>query len=143
MRPSFSGDERIGALRARGRGCSSRSSYPAEVRAGIVRWGKRELRDPALRRLADRGAPHHLVFLGDTRRAIRRIAAVAAAPRRGGAADRARSAAAGAAAAGQRPRLFALEARSERSRRSQAEPAAALAEAGLLRARGASLLART
>jgi RNA 2',3'-cyclic 3'-phosphodiesterase len=106
---------------------------PAEVRAGIDRWGSEELRDPALRRLPEDSLHVTLVFLGDT--AVERIQRIAAVLLRlDGIAPRLELAAKPAALPrGRRPGLFALEVRSERVGEIEAELVTALAEAGLHR----------
>lgn len=104
---------------------------PAEIRAGIDRWGAEELGDPALRRLPEDSLHVTLVFLGDTpAERIRRIAAVLL--RLGGTAPRLELTSQPVALPrGRRPGLFALEVRSERVSEIEAELAAALAEANL------------
>ena len=104
---------------------------PGDVRAGIARWGARELRDPALRRLPEDALHITLVFLGDTPpERIRRIAAVLL--RLDGAAPRIElSAQPVALPRGRRPGLYALEARSERVAEIETGLTEALAEAGL------------
>jgi 2'-5' RNA ligase len=106
---------------------------PAEIRAGIDRWGAEELGDPALRRLPGDSLHVTLVFLGDTpAERIQPIAAVLL--RLGGTAPRLELAPQPLALPrGRRPGLFALEVRSERLCEIEAELSAALAGAGLHR----------
>jgi 2'-5' RNA ligase len=104
---------------------------PAEVRAGIGRWGAKELRDPALRRLSEDALHLTLIFLGDTPpERIRGIAAVLL--RLDGMAPRLQlSAQPVTLPRGRRPGLFALEVRSERVEEIESGLAGALADAGL------------
>ena len=104
---------------------------PGEVRAGIARWGKRELRDPALRRVPEEALHITLVFLGNTPpERIRRIAAVLL--RLEGAAPRIELSAEPVALPRRRPPgLYALEARSGRVEEIESALSGALAEAGL------------
>ncbi len=104
---------------------------PGEVRAGIARWGERELRDPALRRVPEEALHITLVFLGNRPpEQIRPIAAVLL--QLGGAAPRIELSAGPVALPRRRPPgLYALEARSPRAEEIEAELSAALSEAGL------------
>ena len=104
---------------------------PADVRAGIAAWGKRELSDPALRRLPEEALHITLVFLGSTPpERIRRIATVLLGFE--GTAPRIELAGRPVALPRRRPPgLYALGARSERVEEIAAELSRALAEAGL------------
>jgi 2'-5' RNA ligase len=104
---------------------------PGEVRSGIVRWGERELRDPALRGVPEEALHITLVFLGNRPpEQIQSIAAVLL--RLEGAAPRIELSAQPVALPKRRPPgLYALEASSPRTEEIEAELSRALSEAGL------------
>lgn len=93
---------------------------PAQVRAGIVAWGREALSDPALRRLAPESLHITLAFLGYLpEREIPRLAEIVEAS--GGPAARIELRDPVARPAGSRPRLFALPADSPGAVSLQAE----------------------
>lgn len=105
---------------------------PDAARAAIEEWGRRELRDPALRRVPAENLHVTLVFLGAVAEGdVGRLEGVV---EEVGASSSAAPIALGAVVprpAGRRPRLFALEADSPASVGIQARLAARLAAAGL------------